>query len=198
MIDLCHELALAICAARRGPEKEWLAKHGVDCPLLGVDQIRQCGRGYDRDRGGFSAFILPVLDRAVVQFADDDGVIMPCDLGGKPPALLDIAAWRPSMPRDVLLRRGAVDALGEWALEPAMAEDEPLHLWSTPLAWARAQFEGAVVIDWKAAAPRLLYWHEIVCDTADLAARLDNEIRKVRRRLLPPMPKIEIPVEAAL
>ena len=169
------------------------------CPVRWLALIG-FGRGaglFEPDEDGFRAFIFPVTDRLAVHFKDASGAIVPRDAGGVSTALIDLAAWRPSMPADVLLRRGVVAALGEYAINPVLAGDEPLRLWESPLAWASAEFAGSVVLDWGAVAPRLLEWREIVCDTLDLGERLEAELGKARRRYrAPPMPKIAVSAEA--
>ena len=177
--------------ATRGKERSWLVGHGVRCPLVGVTDVCREGDWHLPNVAGGRAFIFGVLERSHICGEHSLGDPTPRDLSRTAVALIDLAAWRPSEPGTVRLRRGVVAALGAWRLD-APDFDTPMRLWSTPLAWAAADFDGVVVIDWATAAPQLLGRPELVCETVALAELADKEIAKARRRLTPHRPKINI------
>jgi hypothetical protein len=120
---------------------------------------------------------------------------VPRDVLGLAIPIVDLAAWRQGGP--VLLRRGAVAALGEWCVRPFMLEGPPLRLYDTPLQWAAAEFAGAVILDWQALAPDLLAFPEIVCSSVELAETAARELGNARRRSTPTLPKISVAVTEA-
>lgn len=188
---LYDELKAAIARARRGGDRQRLAERQVKCPLVGSALVRADGNLYQPDEAGAEAYIFSVLARTHVcagghLTADPT----PRDLAGAAVPLVDLAAWRPSKPRSVLLRRGSVSALG-WDLDTGETH-EALQLWTLPTSWAAADFRGLVVIDWPRVSPRLLEWREIVADTLELGERLEAELARARRRLTPRWPRILI------
>jgi hypothetical protein len=192
--DLHIELAQAVQRGRRDGDAAWLERRRVRCCLVGADRVKRHDAGfYEPDPAGFRAFIFAVLARSHVCEAHSLAAVTPRDIAGGAVPLLDLAAWRPSDAGVILLRRGVVTGLGEWNLYPSLASDgDVLRLWASPLAWAAANFSGAVVIDWRDAAPSLLAWPTIECETLALGELLDGELRKARRRIVPRLPKINV------
>jgi hypothetical protein len=147
---------------------------------------------YQPDDSGDSHAIFPVLAEAHVC---TPGHVVPRNVLGLAVPVVDLAAWRQGGP--VLLRRGAVAALGEWCVRPFMLDGPPLRLFETPRQWAAAEFAGAVILDWDALAPDLLCFPEIVCSSVDLAETAAKQLAKARRRSTPDMPKISVAVTEA-
>lgn len=193
MIDLLDELAYAIVDPPMGRPRRWLSRH-VRCPLAGCCRISVDGELFYPDLDGSPAFIFAVLAGPHVCDLHTLASPIPRDLVGAFVPVVDLVAWRPSTPDQTWLRVGAVAALGEWSLEVTDDGDSPLRLWSTPLAWAAADFQGALVIDWRAVSPHLLTRRQIVCDTVELGERLEQELKLARRRIMPPMPTISVAV----
>lgn len=195
-VDLYAELALAVRGLRETTlrRKGYLAAHGVSCGLVGLIHARTEGEALFVPDGEGEAFY--AFGALAVHHHCLGACVPPRSIDGRSVALLDLAAWRPSEPDRVRLRVGNVIALGEWQLAPFGDDDSPLRLWSTPLAWAASSFDGAVVVDWDAASADLIHRREIVTDTLELGERLRSELLKARRRMLPPMPKISVTVDA--
>ena len=168
-------------------ERAWLTKRGAACPLIGCCGSRLDAGLWVPDSEAPRSFVFPLLDgrhRCV------PGHAAPTDTLGGAVSLVDLAAWRPSAPSEIHLRRGLVYALGEYNIE--IPDEEPLRLWSTPLAWAAADFRGAVVLDWRAAAGSLLMWRHIACDSLALAERLNEALAAERKRQTPRKPEVGV------
>jgi hypothetical protein len=188
-VDLYGELAIArggLCAD--DPERQWLRRRGVRCPLLGWSRVGLNEFHYEPGASDARVFIFPVLDGPHECFG---GCVPPKSAAGRNRTLIDLAAWRPSEPEVTRLRCGNVPALGYWTIEaPFMDDLFALHLYSTPIAWHVAGCEGAVIIDWRAAAVELLNFEKIVCDTLGLGEKLERELKLARRRISPRLPEI--------
>ena len=175
-------------------EHAWLTKRGAVCPLIGC-----CGAADEAERwvpsaDSARAFIFPVLagphrcgtgHRAIGKLTD----YTPLAVDGTAVEVVDLAAWRPSAPAVVRLRAGGMAALGEWNLE---MQDGPLRIRATPLAWAAADFDGAVILDWEACAGALLEQRHIACDSLDLAEKLNEVLARERKRATPRKPEVGV------
>jgi hypothetical protein len=189
VVDLHAELIASLLPVTRAKRQRIVAR-GISCSLVGMAAVRpESDRLYEPDPDGRVHAIFPVFGRAHVCRR---GHGVPRDLAGAAVPLVDLCAWRPEDPAAILLRRGAVAALGEERLEPFLVGDEPLRLFADPCAWARAGFDGCVILDWAACGPRLLLQREIVCDTTALGEQVNQHLSALRRRLVPPMPRINI------
>jgi hypothetical protein len=159
-------------------------------PLVGSTRVRISGDLYEPE-GDETAFIFAILGRShVCAGAHDMSDPTPRDLVGAAVPLADLAAWCPSTPASVLLRRGSVAALG-WDHETGDHTDA-LSLGSSPVSWAAADFHGIVVIDWPSICARLFEWRDLVVETVELGVRIEAEIYKARRRLTPRGPRISV------
>ena len=67
---------------------------------------------------------------------------IPANQGGR---LIDLVAWNPKT-GETFLRIGSADMLGEWWL--TTTESEPLTVFDNPAAWAKADGNGVVLLDW--------------------------------------------------
>ena len=105
------------------------------------------------DPDGAAALVVPALD--------PDG------------EMIDLVAWRPTMPHRPASVCNIAFALGEAAIESAIATRRPLNLFRTVPAWLAAESDGAVIIDWLTALPLLRRCRALVAD--DL--RLGRELR---------------------
>lgn len=193
-----------LAASLRGitaAERAWLVKRGVMCPMIGCCGARADAAQWVPDTEAPKAFIFPVLDVGHVCTLSGPNLskiqphtptnIAPFSSIGDACQIVDLAAWRPSAPGTVLLREGSVHALGEWTLQPRERES-PLNLYSTPLAWAAANFDGAVIVDWDAAVFDLIHCRHIATDTLDLAETLTGGLQRERKRLTPKKPEVGV------
>jgi hypothetical protein len=166
----------------------------IACPLHGKGRVRADGNLFEPHADGEAAVILAVLARSHLCEKHSSIDPVPRDLAGAAVPLLDLAAWRPAVPRSVLLRRGAVPVLG-WDLDVGDTA-EPLRLWASPVSWAAADFKGLVVLDWAAVSARFLEWREIIAETLELGERVESELARARRRLTPRRPRISVVARA--
>ncbi len=104
--------------------------------------------------------------------------------------LVDLISWRPTDPTTWHLRLGHAVLLGEERADRAALFDEPIRMFSTPLAWLRAFGDGATVIDWDCHLPFHLSARRMMVDDRALKGRLFRALRT------PPV-KFEIRLAAA-
>ena len=187
-------------------ERAWLQKRGAVCPLIGCCGCLDDGAQWTPDADSPRAFIFPILEgphdcrpnRILATRGHGQPIIegskvinyVPLGFGGEEVVVVDLAAWRPSAPSVVRLRSGLSTALGEWNLEAV--EDRPLRIRATPLAWAAADFDGAVILDWEACAGALLEQRHIACDSLDLAEKLNEVLARERKRATPRKPEVGV------
>lgn len=195
MTRFLDELAIALTEPSCRAHRRWLRRR-ARCPLLGCCSVRDEGDYYCPDPEGSPAFIFPVLSGSHICANHTRTAPFPRNLVGAYVPLVDLAAWRPSTSDKIRLRVGAVAALGEWSFSTLGDDELPLQLWSTPIAWAAADFNGAVIIDWRHAAPALLNRREIICDTVQLGERVEAELLRLRDRLTPKMPDLFVEAPA--
>jgi hypothetical protein len=132
-------------------------------PLWGVGSVAVGHGYYAPDPAGRPAIIVPVAD---------DG------------RLIDLAATGLAS-RRIAIRTGLGVILGQDALDRAVVDQVPLHLFRDPIEWLQHRGAGAVVLDWRAAAFILTDLAGIACTSALLAARIDKALRQPLR--VPPL-----------
>ena len=92
-------------------------------------------------------------------------------------SLDDLLAFEPDKPERWYWLHGGVPILTPEALDKARHFEEPVRLHSTPLAWLKADCEGAVVLDWDSiCAPMWFGQLQILADTEVLQRRLLKEL----------------------
>lgn len=169
--DLAAEFRAAADRTRE-PHLRWLRAKGVAGTALVRSGLIGIGRGrisdglYDPQQDAPEVFILRVVERS---------------------ELVDLVAFLPRAPHLFGRRRGLGWCLGHAAVVQADWLDEPLVLHADPLDWLTGGAEGAVVLDWRAAAVRLCGLQRFHCSTAALADRLDKALTppRVHRIMVP-------------
>lgn len=150
---------------------------------VGGARGRTEGRSWFPNPNGAVLAVLPVYDSAIPSIYSPD-----CD-----PLLVDLLAWRLDDPGHWYHRTGDCPALlniSEARVRPFLSE--PLHVWSTPLAWLHAGTRGVVVLDPARARKWLISVPEVVAENVALAERLDAIIRQPD----PHLPRVTVPREA--
>lgn len=133
--------------------------------------------------------VLPVACAGGLFEPAEDGtpaVVQPVTLAGRPGptailGLVDLVAWRPERPELWWLLVGSAQWLGPAEPEP-LAEEGPLRLVSTPLAWLGRR-NAVCVLDWSADTIARLMPHgggQVVCDDVDVGERLQRLLAKAR------------------
>lgn len=97
---------------------------------------------------------------------------------------VDLIAFQPRDPSAWWRRRGEAVLINPEAVDRATILDKPLPVWADPLAWMQARGQGVVIVDW---GRRPLRFHlagppSLVCQTYELAARLDRRFKSERRK----------------
>lgn len=99
----------------------------------------------------------------------------------------DIVAWLPDNPAQWWLCRGNGVILNPLAIQRAGICDEPLHLFSSPMAWLEGHGQGACILDWNIDAP---FWlgglSRLIIDDQGIAQRIHAAYRR------PTLPEIRI------
>jgi hypothetical protein len=181
-VDLAEELASAVIALR-SRDRLRLADYGV-----GTAEVLAIGGPV-----GAVGVARIALERGGLYRPDPEegepAIILP---PSPPPApIVDLVAWRPWANERVLARRcGFVVALGEAALCPF--GDRTLRLWRSPASWAAAGCDGAVILNWHAAAAELLGFDLVIAEDIELAEEAERHIRAELRRTTPRAPVMEV------
>jgi hypothetical protein len=161
--DLYAEADAAIRAFRGGDRDRSGAPAHLD---IGRARVRFEGGAYEPDDSQPSAILFPIFDGPDPLWSN----------------LYDIVAWRPGDDR-MASRMGLAMCLG--SVDPLLAMKGPLELYRTPRTW-RGDWDGAVIVDWKAAAPYLLGGRTIVAEDVPHALEIEGRLAKLRRRIIPP------------
>ncbi len=134
----------------------------------GVSSIKplQDGR-FQFAENGVSAVILPIYDSETPTWAP---------LGHRFDGLIDLVAFDPTRPDCWWLRRGQALLLGSIYVGLVLEERCALPVYSNPMSWLRANAEGLVVLDWKAAPALLLDVGEFHAETVDLGECLEGAL----------------------
>ena len=176
MIDVRREFSRQVCAVT--PEvANWLKGQGVPRDVIyapaartvAVDRITVHGDLYEPDPGGRPALIVPV------SYEYEAGWFEP----------VDAAAWFPGAPARIYRRTDVAAILNPVSVEYAAHFEEPLALWSSPLAWLQGGLCGAVIVDWRAHLGLHLGGLQILCDCPALADRLTAKVIGEQRDALP-------------
>ena len=126
-----------------------------------------------------AAPVLPVCDDLFE--IDDEGtwaILQP--IAPDAETIVDIVAWHPCWPERWRVLRGDGVALGEQEIDLHDPErDGPLPVYATPLACLRADGRGVCLLrpTWQVAQDLLGTLPELVADTVELGARLDELLR---------------------
>jgi hypothetical protein len=191
MIDLEAEMTAAGKAVRQphldrlrvfGVSNATIAEAGMSHWPFGVAAAEPLGNGLYQPGEGQLHIVLPVVEDWT---------------------LIDLMAFRPSVPGDWLLRTGngfalgLEEGLGVWtaylpadpaAVPPRYQVGSPLHLFSDPLDWVRGGRQGVCVVDWGSPDIRRLAGLPVVTVSDHATGKL------LRQALTRPVqfPKIEI------
>ena len=105
--------------------------------------------------------------------------------------IVDLVSWPPTNPAKWQLHHGLAVVMGEERADRAALFDEPLRIFSTPLAWLLGFGEGASILDWsrKRHLPFHLSARRLLVDDARLANRIN-------RAMASPPPVYQIKVAA--
>lgn len=189
-----------------GKTARWL-RDELDAALTTVSRLSQeqreifweaVGRPGDRQSVGGVGILKVKLSRAQGTWEPaDEGVsclILPARtnqhfVGAD---LVDLVAYHPQSARS-FRRLGNAAVLGEWHLDFPAIFDEPLTIYPDPLAWARDNGRGIVILDWSRVRETLGHVNKLYAPNVSFA-------KELKRRLVPPkvtVPEIFIPDGAA-
>ena len=134
----------------------------------GVGSIRPLREGrFEFAENGRSVAVLPVYDSETPAWAP---------LEHRFDGLLDLLAFDPTRPDCWWLRRGQALLLGSIYVGLALEAGCALPVYSSPMSWLRANAEGLVVLDWKA-APDLLLGADLIAEDVDLGNRIEAALK---------------------
>lgn len=140
-----------------GVDSATIAKLGAIQPPFGVMDCDDIGGGIFQPGGATPKIVQPVYDGGI---------------------LIDIVAWRTTLPQKWLWRTGAAWALNPDAIAKNSWRDEPLAIDATPLDWLKADANGLCILNWSAPEIRQLLRVQSIIADAPIARQLREFLAK--------------------